>query len=440
MLQSLFNQGSRLKSPSVPRSMFDVDEGIFSSTNGDGPMRFWFDSNLFSPSHVWNRINLVRSFRKRSPISAGYPNIVYVETTNWCNLACPMCPTTIMQREKVNMEVETWKKAISQLDPKYTELVVLHSDGEPLMNKRVFDMIDIAKEKGLRLYTSTNATALDEKRAHSLINSGLDVLNISIDGTTKDVYEKYRVGANFEKVMENVERFLEIKGNKKPLVIIQLIEMPDNQHQAREFIERWGKYRKQGVIPVIKKMIDWFNEIPDIIDNYNWCDRPYFGLVVHSSGDISPCVHDFDGKYLVGNVHDSEIYKVWNNETMAELRASISRGRRTNELCKDCNYEPPIGHNFLVDTGLAVLDMCTVAKLIPRIGFHRSRQYKPQPLPEFNPPPVPLPQEAPYTQSETKPTGGTVKRVKQFSSAQRGPDEFGATSRDAKPRESARTP
>jgi len=338
-------------------------------------MSFWYDSNILSLSHMRNRFKLVRSFRRRDPVVAGYPSIVYVETTNWCNLECPMCPTTIMKRDKVHMEMATWKTAISQLDPKYTELVVLHSDGEPLLNKDVFDMVSVAKEKGLRLYTSTNATALDELHAKALIESGLDVLNISIDGTTKEVYEKYRVGANYEKVMENVERFLEIKGDRDPFVIIQMIEMPENQHQAQEFLERWGKYRSKGVIPVIKKMIDWFNEIPDIIDNYNWCDRPFFGMVVHSSGEISPCIHDFDATYVLGNVHKDNIYDVWNNDKMVELRKSISRGRRTNDLCKDCNYEPSVGHNLLVDSGLAVLDMCTVAKLIPRIGFHRNRQY-----------------------------------------------------------------
>jgi radical SAM protein with 4Fe4S-binding SPASM domain len=339
-------------------------------------MYAWFDRNIVSVSHLSNRLRLVSSFRRRSPVVGGRPNIVYVETTNVCNLECPMCPTTIMVRPAVNMAYDTWTTAIDQLDPSVTELVVLHSDGEPLINKRVFDMIDYAKAKGLRLYTSTNATALNEKNARALLESGLDVLTISIDGTTKEVFEKIRVGAKFESVMDNVHRFLELKGHRKPLVIVQLIEQPDNEHQTAEFVEYWSRYRSQGVIPVIKGLIEWFTEIPDIIDNYNWCDRPWFGLVVHSSGNVSPCVHDFDGRYVVGNIKEANLYDMWNGERMVELRKSITVSRRSNELCKDCNYAPPMGHNWFVDAGLAAFDMCTVAKLIPRIGFHRQRQYR----------------------------------------------------------------
>ena len=335
----------------------------------------WFDSNALSWTHFKNRVGLVRSFRRRQPTVQGYPSIVYVESSNWCNFACPMCPTTMMNRPNLNMEFSTWQTAIDQLDPRYTELVCLHSDGEPLLNKNFPHMVEYAKAKGLRLYTSTNASTLTEKNAHVIVDSGFDVLNISLDAVSKDVYEVVRVGGTFEKTMENVKRFLEIKGNRKPTVLVQLIEMPENEHQARDFLSYWEPYRKQGVIPVIKKMIDWFNEVPDIIDNYNWCDRPWFGMVVQSNGDVFPCTHDFEGIYKLGNVKDAHLYDLWNGEKMVALRDSITRGRRTNELCKDCNYVPPVGHNIFVDTGLALFDMCTISKLIPRIGFRRARQY-----------------------------------------------------------------
>jgi radical SAM protein with 4Fe4S-binding SPASM domain len=335
----------------------------------------WIDRNVASWTHLKNRIGLVRSFRGREPRVRGYPSIIYIESSNWCNFSCPMCPTTIMQRENRNMEFDTWKLTIDQLDPAYTELVCMHSDGEPLLNKNFPKMVEYAKSRGLRLYTSTNASGLTEKNARVIIDSGFDVLNLSLDAVTKDVYEIVRVGGTFEKTMSNIEKFLELKGNRKPTVLVQLIEMPENEHQVREFLEFWEPYRKQGVIPVVKKMIDWFNEIPDIIDNYNWCDRPWFGMVVQSNGDVFPCTHDFDGVYTLGNVNGEHLYELWNGDKMVALRESITRGRRTNILCKDCNYVPPVGHNAFVDAGLVFFDMCTVSKLIPRIGFRRARQY-----------------------------------------------------------------
>ena len=334
-----------------------------------------FDRNLISRTHIANRVNLVRSFRRRDTHISARPNMLYVESTNYCNLKCPMCPTTIMQREMVNMEYDVFTRVIDQVDPSTCELIVMHSDGEPLMNKRFFDMVEYAKAKGLRLYTSTNATALNKKNAQRLIDSGFDVLTISLDGTTKEVYESIRIGATYERVMKNIHGFLDMKGKRNPEVIMQMIEMPETEHQSKEFLELWSRYQKQHVTPLIKPLLEWFEDVPDIIDNYNWCDRPWFGMVVHSNGNVSPCVHDYDGKYKLGNVMQDDIYELWNNKPMVDLRASILRGRRTNKLCKDCNYAPPIGHNFFVDAGLAVFDMCTVSKLIPRIGFRRSRQY-----------------------------------------------------------------
>jgi len=336
---------------------------------------FGLSKNRLSPMSLRNRRRLVAEFRRGNTVLKSTPNILYIETTNRCNLECVMCPRGMMTRPQVDMDIDLYKSLISQLDPVLTELIVLHSDGEPLMHEKIFEMIDLAKERGLRVMTSTNATMLDIKKAQRLIDSGLDILTIAIDGTTPEVYEKIRKGANYEMVTSNAKNFIELKGAKPPFVIMQMIEMEENRHQTADFMALWSGLKNKKVYPVIKPFTDWFKTHSSVIDNYNYCDRPWFGMVIHSDGIVVPCVHDFDKRYEVGDISRDNIYDIWNSEKIVRLRTELQEGRRSNELCKDCNATSPTKHSWLVDCGLVFFDMANVAKILPMIGYNRPKQY-----------------------------------------------------------------
>ena len=97
-----------------------------------------------------------------------FPDRVYIESTNVCNLDCIMCPTGlhIDTRPKGYIDWDFYKEIVDEIAP-FAHTVVLHSWGEPLLHKRIIDMIRYAKERGLWVETSTNATRLDEDVARS---------------------------------------------------------------------------------------------------------------------------------------------------------------------------------------------------------------------------------------------------------------------------------
>jgi radical SAM protein with 4Fe4S-binding SPASM domain len=273
------------------------------------------------------------------------------------------------------MSPEIFNEIIRQLDPGRTELIVLHSDGEPLLNPHIFEMIRSAKHRGFQVMTSTNATLMDEAVAREFMDSGLDVLTLSIDGITADVYEYIRKGANFQQVIGNIKRFLEKKGAAKPFTILQMIKMKENEHQTDDFLRSWQPYKNKNTHAVVKPMTDWFEEHPEIIDRLKFCDRPWFGMVVQSSGNVVPCVHDYDGIEVLGRLPEDNIYDIWNSENMVNLRRGILNGRRGNKLCKKCNATPPRGFGLPTALGLTTLDMKTVAKTLAIIGYNRPKQY-----------------------------------------------------------------
>src|SRR5262249_11850487 len=114
--------------------------------------------------------------------------------------------------------------------------------GEPMLHPQLFDMIRHCKTHGVATGISTNATTLNETRGRELIASGLDYLIFAFDGTTPEVYEKYRKGANFNKVRQNILNFLRLKKELRSNIfcIVQMVRLPENEHQIRDFFKMWN--------------------------------------------------------------------------------------------------------------------------------------------------------------------------------------------------------
>lgn len=156
-----------------------------------------------------NKLLLLRSYILRRPYSDGIPSHFVVESTNKRNLSCPMCSRS-MSPSFGHMGFELFRKIVDE-NRDAIELLLPFGAGEPLMNPRIFDMIAYCKRAGIKTELSTNATLLNREMSLKLLDSGLDYLILAFDGATPEVYEKYRKGAKFEKVRQNILEFLRLK-------------------------------------------------------------------------------------------------------------------------------------------------------------------------------------------------------------------------------------
>src|SRR5262245_14063014 len=173
-----------------------------------------------------------------------YPIHLDIESTSICNLDCPMCPYPEMRIKKGNMTFDLFKNIIDQCDGKVFD-VLLHMYGEPLVNKEIFKMIAYAKEKGVRITSmSTNLTLLTRDKGKQLIDVGLDKITLSFDGTDKETFEQVRLGANYEKCLDHLLGFLQLKKDtaaKKPFTVLQVIQMKQTEPGLKEFVDRFSK-------------------------------------------------------------------------------------------------------------------------------------------------------------------------------------------------------
>jgi len=273
-------------------------------------------------------------------------------------------------KEKKNMDYGLFRKIIDQCRGKM-ELAVLHAGGEPLLHPRIFDMIRYTKESGIGAWMSTNATLLDKEKAVRLLESNLDGLVLSIDAITAKVYEKIRVGGNFERTKANILRFLDIRKQRKSnmLATIQLIEMEENKHEIEGFRKFWSQY---DVNIIVKPLVNWnINSESDMKYPSIRCDRPWYWLFIRSTGLVPPCGHDYDMEVVFGDLNKSSVEEVWNSSVACAFRESIIDGKHGHPVCSHCDYAPARKRGWTGNIAQCCLDMLTICKILFWVGYNK---------------------------------------------------------------------
>src|SRR3954464_8781930 len=162
------------------------------------------------------------------------PSYLQVEPVGQCNLRCQMCPIQFREDGPPHgppafMEFETYVRLINEFgDLKHLHLQGL---GEPLMHPRFFEMVTYAHNRGALVTTNTNLTLLNDRKAQLCVTSGLDVVHVSLDAATPEVYESIRVKSHYDRVLRNIERLQGARvslGSELPDVRLVMVLMRRN--------------------------------------------------------------------------------------------------------------------------------------------------------------------------------------------------------------------
>ena len=181
------------------------------------------------------------------PLQFGLPFFISVEPTTSCNFRCPQCPSGLRSftRETGMLNPEFFEKIIFQMKS-HLHTLTFYFQGEPFLNPSFLKMVGIANSYNIYTSTSTNAHYLNEEIARQTVLCKLDKMIISIDGTTQESYEKYRVGGDIEKVIDGTKNILKQKkilNSRTPHVVWQFVVFRHNEHQieqARELSKQLG--------------------------------------------------------------------------------------------------------------------------------------------------------------------------------------------------------
>jgi radical SAM protein with 4Fe4S-binding SPASM domain len=331
-------------------------------------MRAWRDQLNFASGltvkRAWNAAQIVTSYHRARftgvPVIQGLPISISFEPTTSCNLRCPECPSGLRSFTRATgmLGQPLFQNVIDQLAPTLSYLT-FYFQGEPYLHPQFLDMVQYAASRNIYTATSTNAHYLKDENARLTVESGLDRLIISIDGTTQDTYQSYRVGGSLEKVIEGARNIIAWKKKLKsitPHVMFQFLVVKPNEHQIPEV---YTLAKQIGVDQVVlktaqiydyangsdlipeqdqysryRKMNDGSYTIKNSLDNHCW--KMWHSCVITWDGKIVPCCFDKDAHHVLGDLTENSFEEVWNGEAYNTFRASLLRSRSEIEICKNC--------------------------------------------------------------------------------------------------------
>lgn len=257
------------------------------------------------------------------------PDRIYIETTNACNARCIMCPHARMTRPVVTMKECVFEKIVgdlSQMDLQRAT-VFLHKEGEPFMDPDICRRIrDVRTRTNCReVAISTNASLLTHSMAWELLRTGIDTVYLSIDGATKETYEKVRVGLCYETVLRNVQcLFAQMESSRRrPRIVVQMLDDGENADEIAEFEKRWSQYPCEVCIKRMHSYLDGGRSTLSSSlrqDQQKACTDPFNMIVLYADGNAGCCCWDYDNALGLGSVLESSILELFNGEKARRIR------------------------------------------------------------------------------------------------------------------------
>ena len=286
-------------------------------------------------------------------ILSDFPLHVLIEPASLCNLRCVMCyqmdKTFTGDEVKRNsnkkmmgmMNFDLFKKIIDECSDEGALAISLGSRGEPMLNVKFLDMVNYINNKKnfFDIKINSNGSALTEKICHGILQSSTNILVISCDANTSELYKQIRVGGDFDKLVKNVELLKTIrqKHYKNSKLEIRVSGVWFHPKQNRDdFFNFWKD--KVDTVSFVKVQNRWdtYNNKKNLEKN-SPCDFLWEKIYVWWDGTTNPCDEDYKSLLSPGNIKSNSIKQIWNNEKLNNLRNLHLNNKRTTVMpCDRC--------------------------------------------------------------------------------------------------------
>ena len=276
---------------------------------------------------------LLATGRDRAP---RLPEIVQIESTNICNAKCVFCPRDDMDRRQGVMDMALFRKVADECAALGIEHVRMHNYGEPFVDRSLVEKVRYAKQAGIpQVGMISNGSLITEDAARGMIEAGLDAINISVDASGKEVFERTRVGLKYDKVIANIERLVRLRGESgrtRPKLILSFVRQ-DNSADEHAFIEHWRKIADKIHVTDLHNWAGTLNQTSHV--NYP-CYRPWLTFTALWDGRVSLCCADFDGRTILGDLRTQSIQEIWNSDAYRAVRRQHLESGGP-DICRSCD-------------------------------------------------------------------------------------------------------
>jgi radical SAM protein with 4Fe4S-binding SPASM domain len=293
---------------------------------------------------------------KAVPLEA--PFTLNIFPSNICNFRCNYCAQSLGKDELLQqyrfgqeqMQMEILEQAVKQAKEWGVQfkLVSFMGHGEPLCNRRLPEMIRTVKQAGIakRVDVITNASLLNKQYSDELLDAGLDVLRVSLQGVTADSYREIcGVTIDFERFVKNLTYFYKNRGSCK--VYLKTVDAALKDGEEETFYKLFSPIADRIYIDKVKPVYDgvfYTDSASDLsCDRYGnvherrlVCPQPFYMMSVWANGDVTPC----DALYKacpLGNVMTDTLEQMWKSEAKKQFcRMHLEKKKNTHPACKKC--------------------------------------------------------------------------------------------------------
>jgi radical SAM protein with 4Fe4S-binding SPASM domain len=275
------------------------------------------------------------------------PKILRIEPASSCNFHCIHCPTGLDLNPSLGiMNEDSFEKIYEKISKYSFKVIVLYHGGEPFLNRNFSKMVKKLRPLADTIKTVTNGSLLNESIIDQILDSGIDIVEFSLDGQSPEENDKVRVGGNFFKISENIKKLVIARNNRnlsKPEIYISNIQFPKDVHQldkieVPQYLKNTFKEIGDDIQYKLAYAMSWpgltINPQPSKIE-HNYCDHIINTFTIRWNGDVVPCCFDLVNMMVMGNVLNEEIEDIWNNKQYQKLRDDI-KNFNPPDLCKNC--------------------------------------------------------------------------------------------------------
>ncbi|MEX5213174.1 MAG: radical SAM protein [Nitrospiraceae bacterium] len=287
-------------------------------------------------------------------LKAEFPSQIIVDVTEICNLACIHCPHPTFKKSEHyagrHLDPELNRKMVDEVREHgkgITQYIRYTGEGEPLVHPQGYDMIEYAcNYSGVYVTVTTNGTIMNEKRTRQLLNSGVHLVDVSIDAFTPETYAKIRVNGDLMATRANVLKLIDWvrRSRSKTKVVVSYIEQPQNIHETRDFEDYW---KDQGAdYVVIRRLHSGAGAVGGIANVMRKesgnearypCLYPWERIILNPRGELVFCPQDWVHGSSIAEYRTTTMFETWQGEFYRNLREAHLRNEFSgHKFCGQC--------------------------------------------------------------------------------------------------------
>lgn len=290
------------------------------------------------------------------------PYVIFLDPSGACNFKCNFCPCNNSEylkeeRHKI-MDMPLFKKIIDDIVTfeEQVKIIYLNGFGEPLLNAELIAMIKYIKEKNAcrEIRLTTNGYLLNPKINKKIVESGIDLIRISIEALNSEDYKKITgINVNVEKLMANIKD-LYLKSRGKCKISAKIVNATlKNQEDKNIFLKMFSVVADFYFIEEIEEYWPEYHvDLPDLsadanklyyddIEEVSICTAPLVEMTIYSNGKVGICAADWKMRLCYGDANNDSIKDLWYSKKLREFQIKHLTNKRIKiPYCNECKYKP----------------------------------------------------------------------------------------------------